>query len=105
MYVCVCVTGPANPYSKDAGLRNHRAGHVEDAYMHPHHFEEQYHMFHNKGYGHAPGTQILVGEAAVATEEAGPAKRYAMCVCVCVCVCIELSCAYLAHTHPAHRYW
>ncbi len=37
--------GPAHPYNKDglaAGLRNHRAGHVEDAHMNVYSFMEQY---------------------------------------------------------------
>ena len=44
--------GPAHPYSKDGmarGMRNHWAGHVDDAYMHPYHFEEQYNTFHARG--------------------------------------------------------
>jgi len=40
--------GPAHPFSKDgraAGLRNHRAGHVEDAHLSNFHFDDQYNTF------------------------------------------------------------
>ena len=40
--------GPAHPFSKDgmaAGLRNHRAGHVEDAHLSHFHFDDQYNTF------------------------------------------------------------
>jgi len=59
------VLGPAHPYSRDglaAGQRNHRSGHVEDAHMHPYHFEEQYATFHALGYAAAPGTSQVVGD-------------------------------------------
>jgi hypothetical protein len=45
---CVC-TGPAHPYQKDgiaAGLKNHRAGHVEDTHLHSFAFDEQYNTYH-----------------------------------------------------------
>ena len=53
----VSPAGPAHPYSRDglaAGLKNHFVGHVEDAHMHPIHFEQQYHNFHALGFGEAP---------------------------------------------------
>ncbi|KAF5834400.1 WD40-repeat-containing domain protein [Dunaliella salina] len=60
--------GPAHPYNKDglaAGLRNHRIGHVEDLYMHPYHFDEQYNTYHSMGYAHAPGgSHEIVGNSS-----------------------------------------
>mmetsp|Transcript_18506 Transcript_18506/g.51945 ORF Transcript_18506/g.51945 Transcript_18506/m.51945 type:complete len:569 (-) Transcript_18506:353-2059(-) len=60
--------GPAHPYNKDglaAGLRNHRIGHVEDLYMHPYHFDEQYNTYHAMGYAHAPGgSHEVVGNSS-----------------------------------------
>lgn len=41
--------GPAHPYQKDgiaAGLKNHRAGHVEDTHLHSFAFDEQYNTYH-----------------------------------------------------------
>lgn len=52
------VLGPAHPYQRDgiaAGLKNHRSGHVEDAYLHPVVFEDQYHSYHGGGTAAAPG--------------------------------------------------
>lgn len=78
------VLGPAHPYNKDGlatGHRNHRAGHVEDAFMQTYAFEEQYNTFHALGYAHAPGGQEVVGDAAAyearggATVLTGSAKR------------------------------
>lgn len=52
---CVCAdchtvpAGPAHPYQKDgiaAGLKNHRAGHVEDTHLHSFAFDEQYNTYH-----------------------------------------------------------
>ncbi|PNW84243.1 hypothetical protein CHLRE_04g226450v5 [Chlamydomonas reinhardtii] len=74
------VLGPAHPYSRDglaAGLKNHFVGHVEDAHMHPIHFEQQYHNFHALGFGEAPSGIGVVGkpvdeDAVEAAEEGGP---------------------------------
>lgn len=54
-----------------AGLRNHRAGHVEDAHMHPYHFEEQYNTFHALGYAAAPGGGGVVGDLAAWDQHKG----------------------------------
>ncbi|KAG2485153.1 hypothetical protein HYH03_016139 [Edaphochlamys debaryana] len=58
------VMGPAHPYAKDglaAGYKNHFVGHVEDAHMHPYHFEREYHNFHAMGFGEAPSGIGVVG--------------------------------------------
>ncbi|EFJ39885.1 hypothetical protein VOLCADRAFT_78216 [Volvox carteri f. nagariensis] len=58
------VLGPAHPFQKDglaAGYKNHFVGHVEDAHMHPYHFEREYHNFHALGYGEAPSGIGVVG--------------------------------------------
>ncbi|GIL86051.1 hypothetical protein Vretimale_9079 [Volvox reticuliferus] len=60
------VLGPAHPFQKDglaAGYKNHFVGHVEDAHMHPYHFEREYHSFHALGYGEAPSGIGVVGRA------------------------------------------
>lgn len=59
-----CVTGPAHPFQKDglaAGLKNHRAGHVEDTHLHSFAFDEQYNTYHSYGYAAAPEGQGLIG--------------------------------------------
>ena len=59
--------GPAHPFSKDsmaAGLRNHRAGHVEDAHLSHFHFDDQYNTFM---------TCVLSGSSVQASrEQIGP---------------------------------
>lgn len=63
------LVGPAHPYQKDgiaAGLKNHRAGHVEDTHLHSFAFDEQYNTYHSMGYAAAPTGQGLVGQAAAA---------------------------------------
>jgi pre-mRNA-processing factor 17 len=48
--------GPAHPFTRDgiaAGLRNHRAGHVEDAHLHPLTFNDQFHTMNTYGCGTA----------------------------------------------------
>jgi pre-mRNA-processing factor 17 len=67
------IAGPAHPFQKDglaAGHRNHFNGHVEDTGLAPFHFDEQYNMFHAKSYGHAPGTNVLVGKGLKAQPAA-----------------------------------
>lgn len=57
------VLGPVHPYSKDGisqGLKNHRSGYVQDTFMHPQHFEEQYNTFQSQGYAMAPTGQHVV---------------------------------------------
>eukprot|EP00955_Chlamydomonas_euryale_P106899 365734-Chlamydomonas_euryale.AAC.7 len=59
------IAGPAHPFQKDglaAGSRNHFSGHVEDTGLNPFHFDDQYNSFHAKNYGHAPGSQALIGK-------------------------------------------
>ncbi|PRW45460.1 pre-mRNA-processing factor 17-like isoform X1 [Chlorella sorokiniana] len=56
------VMGPAHHNQKSAlaGLRNHRAGHVEDANLSSYSFDEQYNMFHSKGVAADPsGTAVV----------------------------------------------
>jgi len=58
------VLGPSHPFQKDGiaqGMKNHRSGHVEDTFMNPYIFDEQYNTFHSLGYAHAPGGGGLVG--------------------------------------------
>ncbi|CAK0783096.1 hypothetical protein CVIRNUC_006291 [Coccomyxa viridis] len=80
------VLGPAHPYQKDgvaAGMRNHRAGHVEDHHMHTFHFDDQYHTHQSYGYSIAPGGQEIVGDQEAFLSKKGdsiftqsaPAKR------------------------------
>ncbi|GLC42328.1 hypothetical protein PLESTB_000659000 [Pleodorina starrii] len=74
------VLGPAHPFQKDglaAGYKNHFVGHVEDAHMHPYHFEREYHNFHALGFGEAPSGIGLVGrpvdeDAEAMEREGGP---------------------------------
>ncbi|GBF87694.1 hypothetical protein Rsub_00405 [Raphidocelis subcapitata] len=65
------VLGPAHPFQRDgvaAGLRNHRAGHVEATHLHSFAFDEQYNTFHSYGYAAAPtGHGSVALEAAAAT--------------------------------------
>lgn len=68
------IAGPAHPYQKDglaAGSRNHFSGHVEDTGLNPVHFDDQYNSFHAKNYGHAPGSQALIGKGL----QAPPAEQ------------------------------
>lgn len=75
------VTGPAHPFQKDgqaAGLKNHRAGHVEDTHLHSFAFDDQYNTYHSYGYAAAPGGQGLVGaveQAAAGSVYGNAAKR------------------------------
>ncbi|KMZ67816.1 Pre-mRNA splicing factor [Zostera marina] len=51
------INGPAHPYAKDGvaqGLRNHKLGFVEDAFVQPFVFDEQYNTFHKYGYACDP---------------------------------------------------
>lgn len=62
------VMGPAHPFQKDglaAGMRNHRAGHVESTHLHSFAFDEQYNTFHSYGFAAAP-----TGQGTVALKEA-----------------------------------
>lgn len=68
------VAGPAHPYQKDgiaAGMKNHRAGYVEDSFMSSFHFDDQYNTFHSRGYAVAPAGQAVVGDAVAFKEHAG----------------------------------
>eukprot|EP00879_Flechtneria_rotunda_P002141 GHRR01002325.1.p1 GENE.GHRR01002325.1~~GHRR01002325.1.p1 ORF type:complete len:303 (+),score=127.78 GHRR01002325.1:221-1129(+) len=75
------VVGPAHPFQQDglaAGLKNHRAGHVEDTHLHSFAFDEQYNTYHSYGYAAAPTGQGLIGateQAAVGTVYGNAAKR------------------------------
>uniref|UniRef100_A0A383WPQ6 Pre-mRNA-processing factor 17 n=1 Tax=Tetradesmus obliquus TaxID=3088 RepID=A0A383WPQ6_TETOB len=75
------VVGPAHPFQKDglaAGLKNHRAGHVEDTHLQSYAFDEQYNTYHSMGYAAAPGSQALVGKTDAAqggTVYGNAAKR------------------------------
>lgn len=69
------VLGPSHPYQKDglaAGHKNHYVGHVEDAHMHPYHFEREYHSFHAQGYGEAPSGIGVVGHPVQEPLDAEP---------------------------------
>jgi pre-mRNA-processing factor 17 len=78
MSLCPCVSllllllllpGPAHPFQKDgvaAGLKNHRAGYVEDTHLQSYAFDEQYNTYHSMGYAAAPGSQSLVGKTDAA---------------------------------------
>lgn len=60
-------SGPAHPYRIDAivaGVRNHRAGHVEDTNLHSYIFDEQYNSYMRDGYAMAPGGEHYVVNAA-----------------------------------------
>lgn len=51
------IYGPAHPSDKGGvpqALRNHRAGHVEDAHLSTFTFDEQYNTFHSYGYAQNP---------------------------------------------------
>lgn len=77
---CIMLAGPAHPFQKDglaAGLKNHRAGHVEDTHLHSFAFDEQYNTYHSYGYAAAPGGQQLVGavEAAAGGSVYGNAAK------------------------------
>jgi hypothetical protein len=63
LLLCVVPAGPAHPYQKDgiaAGLKNHRAGHVEDTHLHSFAFDEQYNTYHR--YGHRILLYLIHGE-------------------------------------------
>jgi pre-mRNA-processing factor 17 len=81
MFVCALLLllllppppGPAHPFQKDgvaAGLKNHRAGHVEDTHLQSYAFDEQYNTYHSMGYAAAPGSQSLVGKTDAAEVRA-----------------------------------
>lgn len=72
--------GPAHPFQKDglaAGLKNHRAGHVEDTHLHSFAFDEQYNTYHSYGYAAAPEGQGMIGavDAAAGSVYGNAAKR------------------------------
>lgn len=57
------VLGPADPNDAfsnrmPSGVRNHWAGHAEDATLNSYVFDEQYHAFHSKGYAVDPGMGV-----------------------------------------------
>eukprot|EP00877_Chromochloris_zofingiensis_P007991 jgi/Chrzof1/3445/Cz12g25200.t1 len=75
------VMGPEHPFQKDglaAGMKNHRAGHVEDTHLHTYAFDEQYNTYHSIGIAAAPtGQGIIRNEVQLAgeSEHSNPAKR------------------------------
>lgn len=71
------VLGPEHPFQRDGlaeGLKNHRAGHVEDMYLHHHTFEEEYNKFHRAG-AEAPDGGGLVGAPRIDEERAAKRMR------------------------------
>jgi pre-mRNA-processing factor 17 len=61
------VVGPAHPYAKDGlahGARNHKQGVVEDAFIAPFNFDEQYNTYQTFGYAADPSAAngTLVGD-------------------------------------------
>jgi hypothetical protein len=69
LLLLLLLPGPAHPFQKDglaAGLKNHRAGHVEDTHLQSYAFDEQYNTYHSMGYAAAPGSQSLVGKTDAA---------------------------------------
>lgn len=61
------VVGPAHPYAKDGlanGARNHKQGVVEDAFIAPFNFDEQYNTYQTFGYAADPSAAngALVGD-------------------------------------------
>lgn len=73
--------GPAHPFNKDglaAGMRNHRAGHVEDTHLHSFAFDEQYNTYHSYGRAAAPSGDGYVGTSeqdADGTTYSAPKRR------------------------------
>ncbi|KAA6425985.1 MAG: pre-mRNA-processing factor 17-like [Trebouxia sp. A1-2] len=64
--------GPAHPFNKDglaAGMRNHRAGHVEDSHVHSFHFDDQYYTYHSFGHAMAPGGGQRVSDPRFLEEQ------------------------------------
>lgn len=58
------VVGPAHPFQKDglaAGMRNHRAGHVEATHLGSFAFDEQYNTFHRCAAGESSSQQQWLG--------------------------------------------
>lgn len=52
-------------------MKNHRAGHVEDAHLNPYVFESQYNTFHSFGYGAAPSGHGTVGDPGAFWQKGG----------------------------------
>ncbi|KAI8473364.1 MAG: WD40-repeat-containing domain protein [Monoraphidium minutum] len=68
------VMGPKHPFQKDglaAGMKNHRAGHVESTHLHSFAFDEQYNTFHSYGFAAAPTGQGTVQHGAEADGAGG----------------------------------
>ena len=62
------IHGPAHPYAKDGlsqGQRNHKHSFVEDAFVHPFLFNEQYNTFHKYGYAFVGDLDLLTRNSAL----------------------------------------